>query len=317
MEVEAQFVHEEGDEDLHEDVDFLKDIEFTWISDDLPSSIELNLDDDDFGPFPGFDNRCFKKVNEVAQPATKTGEDVNALKNFLSSSKPMEGSSSQRDVISEIPPYDSTVSTSPPPLSESTQTQTSQSPSKRSRSDSRLGVPSISQAPPILSTSTTTTVTTTTTTVSIPPLQSKEGPSTIFEAGGSSSIPEYSPTRPSLDEALIRLAKHLAQNNPTSSSRGKGYLSGKSIQVMTRLQCQYFRKKLTNLGSIIAFYFSLKNILYDAFGDKVKALFQQPHGIEDPPVDPTQYTHDDFPVDPPPPRTTTIVDRFDKEPENS
>ncbi|XP_023755136.2 uncharacterized serine-rich protein C215.13-like [Lactuca sativa] len=226
MEVEAQFVHEEGDEDLHEDVDFLKEIDFTRISDDLPSSIELNLDDDDFGPFPGFDSRCFKKVNEVAQPATKTGEDVNALKIFLSSSKPMEVSSSQRDVISEIPPSDSTVSTYAPPLSESTQTQTSQSPSKRSRSDSRLGVPSISQAPPILSTSTTTTVTTTTTTVSIPPLQSKEGPSTIFEAAGSSSIPEYSPTRPSLDEASIRLAKHLAQNSPTSSSQGKGISFG-------------------------------------------------------------------------------------------
>ncbi|CAI9290955.1 unnamed protein product [Lactuca saligna] len=156
------FVHEEGDGDLHEDVDFLKEIDFIGISGDLPSSIELNLDDDEFGPLPGFDNRCFKKVNEVVQPITKTGEDVNALKILFSSSKPMEVSS-----------------------------------------DSRLGVPSVSQAPPVLSTYTTTTVTTTTTTVSIPPLQSEEGSSTIFEAGGSSSIPEYSPTQPSLDEALI------------------------------------------------------------------------------------------------------------------
>ncbi|CAI9259188.1 unnamed protein product [Lactuca saligna] len=194
VEVETQFGHEEGDEDLHEDVDFLKEIDFTGISDDLPSSIELNLDDDELGPFPRFDNRCFKKVIEVAQPATKTGEEVNAFKILLSSSKPMKVSSGQRDVISEIPPSGSTVSTSALLLSESTQQQTSQSPLKGSRSDSRLGVPSISQEPPVLPNSTTTTVIATTTTISIPPLQSEEGASIIFDAGVSSSITEYSPT---------------------------------------------------------------------------------------------------------------------------
>ncbi|CAI9263467.1 unnamed protein product [Lactuca saligna] len=50
---------------------------------------------------------------------------------------------------------------------------------------------------------------------------------------------------------------------------------------------------------------------------KVKALFQPPHGIEDPPMAPTQSTHGDLPVDPPPPRTTTIVNKFEKEPEGS
>ncbi|CAI9263468.1 unnamed protein product [Lactuca saligna] len=107
----------------------------TGISDDLPSSIELNLDDDELGPFPGFDSRCFENVNEVAQPTTKTGEEVNALKILLSSSKSMEVSSGQIDVISKIPPSDSTVSTSAPLLSESTQQQTSQSSLKGSRSD--------------------------------------------------------------------------------------------------------------------------------------------------------------------------------------
>ncbi|CAI9300212.1 unnamed protein product [Lactuca saligna] len=61
----------------------------------------------------------------------------------------------------------------------------------------------------------------------------------------------------------------------------------------------------------------IENILYDAFGDKVKALFHKPHGIVDPPVAPTQSTEGDFLVDPPPPRATIVVNQFDKEPENS
>ncbi|CAI9277237.1 unnamed protein product [Lactuca saligna] len=121
-----------GDEDFSGDDDFLIELGFSGINDDIPSSIELNLDDDDdFGPLPGFDSRCFKRVNEVAQPATESGEDVSALKIFLSSSKPMEVSSSPRDVVSEIPPSESNVSTSAPLLSESTHPQTSMSPLKR------------------------------------------------------------------------------------------------------------------------------------------------------------------------------------------
>ena len=61
----------------------------------------------------------------------------------------------------------------------------------------------------------------------------------------------------------------------------------------------------------------MKNLLYDAFGDKVKALFPQPHGIEDPPMAPTQSSEGNLLVNQPPPRTTTIVNRFEKEPENA
>ncbi|CAI9283945.1 unnamed protein product [Lactuca saligna] len=170
VEVGTQF--EEGDENLNEDVDFLKEIDFTGISDDLPSNIELDLDDEEFGPLPGFDNSCFRKFNEVAPLATKTGEEINALKIFLSASKPLEPQISHFSL-------------------------------ERSQSNTILGVPISSHEPQVLSTITTTTIVT-------PPLQSDEGPSTIFEIGGSSSILEYSPTRPSLDEASIRLAKHLA-----------------------------------------------------------------------------------------------------------
>ncbi|CAI9269641.1 unnamed protein product [Lactuca saligna] len=74
-----------------------------------------------------------------------------------------------------------------------------------------LEVPVTRNAPQVLST--------TTSTVHSAPQQSQEGPSTIFETGGSSSIPEYSSTRPSLDEASIRLAKHLAQFDPAPSRR--------------------------------------------------------------------------------------------------
>ncbi|CAI9300211.1 unnamed protein product [Lactuca saligna] len=178
-----------GDEDFSGDDDFLKELDFTRISDDIPSSIELNLDDDEFGPLPGFDSRCFKKVNEVTQLATETWEDVSALKILLSSSKPMEVSSSPRDVDSEIPPSEPNVSTSAPLLSKSTQPQTSLSPLKKRQLDPRQGVSTVSQAPPVSSTVTTTTVST-------PPIPSEEGPSTMYEAGGSSSIPKYSPSRP-------------------------------------------------------------------------------------------------------------------------
>ncbi|CAI9282548.1 unnamed protein product [Lactuca saligna] len=113
--------NEQGDEDLNEDDDFLKDLDFTGINnDDIPSNFDLDLDDDEFGPLPGFDDRHFRKVNEVAQPATKTGDDVNALKILFSSSKPMEYSSRLRDVVSGIPPLDTNVSTSIPSLSEPT-----------------------------------------------------------------------------------------------------------------------------------------------------------------------------------------------------
>ncbi|CAI9299703.1 unnamed protein product [Lactuca saligna] len=251
VEVETQSIHEEGDEDLNEDVDFLKEIDFTRISDDIPTNIELDLDDDELGPLPGFNNSCFRKVNEVATLATKTGEDSIVLKIFLSSSKPLEVYSGQRDSSLE-----------------------------RSQSNTSLGVPTVSHEPQVLSTVTTAIVFT-------PPLQSDEGPSTMFEIGGSSSVPEYSPTQPSLDEASIRLAKHLAQNSPTSSSRGKGIS---------------FREEHSGDDK------STMSELREEIGDKVKALFQQPHGIEDPPMDTTQYTHGEPPVDPSPPRTTTIVD---------
>ncbi|CAI9285793.1 unnamed protein product [Lactuca saligna] len=183
IDVEGNFDREAGDEDFSGDDDFPKELDFTGISDDIPSSIELNLDDDEFGPLPGFDSRCFKKVNEVSQLATETGEDVSALKILLSASKPMEVSSGPTDVVSEIPPS---------------------------------GVSTVSQVPPVSSTVTTTTLST-------PPIPSEEGPSTMYE----------------------------------------------------------------------------------------------PHGIVDPPVAPNQSTYDDFPVDPPPPRTTTVVNRFDREPENN
>ncbi|CAI9268291.1 unnamed protein product [Lactuca saligna] len=349
VEVETQSIHGESHEGFNEDVDFLKEIDFTRISDDSPTNIELDLDDDEYGPFLGFDSDRFRKVNEVASSATKTGEDNNVLNIFLSSCKPLEISSSQRHVNSKIPPSISAISTFAPFVVESSQLQASQSSLERSQSNTSLEVPIVSHAPQVISTVITTTVFT-------PPIQSDEGPSIMFETGGSYSIPEYSPTRPSLDEASIRLAKHLDQHSPTSSSRGKGISfreehSGDDKSTVSELQEEIgvLRQELiekniqleqlashleelkerdeekskqiedpqTNLGSVTAFYFNLKNVLYDAFGDKFKALFQQPHGIEDPPMAPTQSTSGDLPVDPPLPRTTTIVDRFEKEPEAS
>ena len=87
----------------------MKEIDFTWINNDIPTNTEFDLDDEEFFPLPGFDNNCFNKVNEVASSATKTGEEGNVLKVLLSTSKPMEVPSSQEDVNSEIPPSISTI----------------------------------------------------------------------------------------------------------------------------------------------------------------------------------------------------------------
>ncbi|CAI9281782.1 unnamed protein product [Lactuca saligna] len=73
----------------------------------------------------------------------------------------------------------------------------------------------------------------------------------------------------------------------------------------------------TSLGSVLTSYLNLKNVLYDAFSEKVKALLQQPHGVDDPPLPQSPHATNDLHVDPPAPRTTTIVERFEKEPEGS
>ncbi|CAI9300114.1 unnamed protein product [Lactuca saligna] len=175
-------VHEEDDEDLYEDVQFLNEIDFTRISDDILTNIELDLDDEEFGPLPGFARSCLNKVNEVASSATKTREQGNVLKSFLSTSKPMEVASSQGDVNSDIPPSISTISTSAPLVSESTQPQTSQSYLERSQSVTSLEVPIVSNAPQFFSIFTATTAYT-------PPTQTDDDPSTMFQTGCSSSIP--------------------------------------------------------------------------------------------------------------------------------
>ncbi|CAI9282984.1 unnamed protein product [Lactuca saligna] len=256
---ETLSAQEGDDDDRYDDIEFLKEIDFTGISDDIPTNIEFDLDDEEFGLFLGIPSSCPNKVNEVSSSATKTREEGNVLKIFLFTSKALEVASSQGEVTSEISPFVSSISTSAPIVSDSTQPQTSQSSMETSQSFASLEVPTVGSAPQVLSTITTTTA------YSSSKL-SDEVPSTMFETGGSSSIPEYSPTRPSLDEAYIS-------------------------------------------------YFNLNNIMYDAFGEKVKAVFQQPHGINDPPTAHSQSVSDDLPVDLPAPRTTTIVNRFEKESE--
>ncbi|CAI9304503.1 unnamed protein product [Lactuca saligna] len=324
---ETLSAQEDDDDDLYGDVEFLKEIDFTGISDDIPTNIEFDLNDEYFGPFPGIPSSCLNKFDEVASSATKIREEGNVLKNFLSTSKPMEVASSQGDVTSDIPPFVSSISTSALIVPDSTQPQTSQSSME----------------------------TITATTAYSPPKQFDEGPSTMFETGGSSSILEYSPTIPSLDEASIRLAKHLAQHSPTSS-RGKGIsfreersgddkssspdlreeigilrqgLIEKTIQMdqitsyieELRAKDEEKTKQIKDLqmslGSVTASYFNLKNASYDTFGNRVKVLFQQPHGIDDPPIAHSHSASDDLPFNPPAPRKTTVVNRFEKELEGS
>ncbi|CAI9269372.1 unnamed protein product [Lactuca saligna] len=105
---------DDDDDDRYDDVEFFKEIDFTRISDHIPTNIEFDLDDEEFGPFLGIASRCPNKVNEVASSATKTREEGNVVKILLSTSKPLEVASSQGDVRLEIPPFVSSISTSAP-----------------------------------------------------------------------------------------------------------------------------------------------------------------------------------------------------------
>ncbi|CAI9282405.1 unnamed protein product [Lactuca saligna] len=115
----------DDDDDLYEDVDFLKEIDFTGINDDIPTNIEFDFGDEDFDPYLDIPSSRANKVNEVASLATKTRDEGNSLKNLLSSSKPLEITTSQGDVTSEMPPSVSPVSTSTPVISMLSEPQTS------------------------------------------------------------------------------------------------------------------------------------------------------------------------------------------------
>ncbi|CAI9265136.1 unnamed protein product [Lactuca saligna] len=49
---------EDDDDDLYEDVEFLKEIDFIGINDDIPTNIEFDFGDEDFDPFLDIPNSC-------------------------------------------------------------------------------------------------------------------------------------------------------------------------------------------------------------------------------------------------------------------
>ncbi|CAI9284612.1 unnamed protein product [Lactuca saligna] len=142
---------------LYEDVEFLNEIDFTGINDDIPTNIEFDFGDEDFDPFLDTPSSHANKVNEVTSLATKTRSEGNSLKILLTSSKPLEITTSQGDVTLEIPPSVSPVSTSTPVISMISEPQTSQTSIRTSQSLVSLEVPSVKSAPQIISKITTTT----------------------------------------------------------------------------------------------------------------------------------------------------------------
>ncbi|CAI9299628.1 unnamed protein product [Lactuca saligna] len=68
---------QDDEDDLYGDVEFLKEIDFTGFSDDIPTNIEFDLDDEEFDPFPGI-RSCPNKIDEVASLATKTRDEGNS-----------------------------------------------------------------------------------------------------------------------------------------------------------------------------------------------------------------------------------------------
>ncbi|CAI9284728.1 unnamed protein product [Lactuca saligna] len=81
---------EDDDDDLYEDVEFLKEIDFTGINDDIPTNIEFDFGDEDFDHFLDIPSSHVNKVDEVAFLATKTRDEGNVLKILLSTSKPLD-----------------------------------------------------------------------------------------------------------------------------------------------------------------------------------------------------------------------------------
>ncbi|CAI9284447.1 unnamed protein product [Lactuca saligna] len=96
---ESKSTREEDDDDLYDDVEFLKEIDFTGINDDIPTNIEFDLGDENFDPFLEIPNISVNKVNAVASLATKTRNEGNVLNILLSTSNPLEVAPSQGDVI--------------------------------------------------------------------------------------------------------------------------------------------------------------------------------------------------------------------------
>ncbi|CAI9293663.1 unnamed protein product [Lactuca saligna] len=265
---------EDDDDDLYEDVEFLKEIDFTGINDDIPKNIEFDFGDEDFDPYLDIPSSRVNKVNEVASLATKTRDEGNVLKILLSTSNPLEVTTSQGDVTSEIPPSVSLVSTSAPVISVLSEPQTSQTSIRTSQSLESLEVPSIKCAPQVISTITATAP-------DSPPKQTDEGRKEIGVL--CQQLIEKSIQMDQLSAHIFELREKDEENT----------------KQINDLQ--------TSLGSVLANYFNLKNVLYDVFGEKVKALFQQPHGVVDPPSVQSPPATDDLPVNPPAPRTTTIV----------
>ncbi|CAI9270021.1 unnamed protein product [Lactuca saligna] len=302
----------DDDDDNYDGVQFLNEFDFTGINDDIPTNIEFDLNDEDFDPFLSITSSSANKVNEVVSLATKTRAEEDSLKILFSTSKPLEVTTSQGDVTSEIPPSVSFVSTSAPIISDLSEPQTSHTSLRTSQSLESLDILAVKNAPQVTSTITATFA-------HSPPKQSNEGPSTMFKTGGSSYVPDYSPTRPSLDEASIRLEVGVLRQQLIEKSIQMDQLSAYVLELRAKDEekTKQIKDLQTNLGSVLASYLNLKNVLYDAFGEKVKALLQQPHGVDDPPSAQSPHATDDLHVDPPAPRSTIIVDRFEKEPQGS
>ncbi|CAI9284446.1 unnamed protein product [Lactuca saligna] len=193
---------------------------------------------------------------------------------------------------------------------------------KKSQSLASLEVPAVRCAPQVLSTITATFA-------HSPPKQTDEGPTTMFETGGSSSIPEYSPTQPSLDEASIRLVKHLAQSSPTSShEKGISFKEGRTghdkfslpdLWEEIGILHQGLIENSIQMDQLSAYIFELR--AKDEENTKkindLQTSLGSPHGIADPPTVQSPSATDDLPINSPAPRSTTIVNRFEKEPEGS
>ena len=194
-------------------------------------------------------DKLLDNVDEVAHLATETREENDVLEATPTTTNPSAEIATPMVTVSGIPPLDVVLPTSEPVESDHTATQASPPPSKRRRLVLRLATQSVTAsqttqsvtAPPTIQ-SVTAPPTITPVIVSTEPVS--EGPSTFYEAGGSSFPTGFSHPRTEDDAALIRLPRLLAEkrfSTPPPHDKGisiGGDRSGEEISSILGLQKQ-------------------------------------------------------------------------------
>ncbi|KAL7584784.1 hypothetical protein Lser_V15G45844 [Lactuca serriola] len=197
-------------------VDGFEDVDLTGFDKD---DIQMNFgSNDDFLTEVNLDN-LLDNVNEVVHVTTETREEEDVFVVAPPVSNPEAEIATPMVTISGIPSLDTVLPTSMPMEDDLTATQATPPPNKRHRLVLRLATQSTTTE------SATAPPTITPAIVSAEPIN--DGPSSVFQTGGSLFQLESSPPRPDHDDASAKIVRLLAEEQfSTPPSHGKGIFIG-------------------------------------------------------------------------------------------